>query len=290
MIPVFTVRLSKPSRLRHQSLLKRSQQSKAMEIRNLIGSHDIVFITLDTLRYDVAVQAHEQGLTPSISERLPASTWEKRHSPASFTFAAHQAFFAGFLPTPTQPGKHPRIFAADFIGSETTTAHTYQFEESNIVSALRSIGYHSICIGGVGFFNKRTQLGSVLPSLFDESHWTERLSVTDRDSTQHQVDLALEQVGCQSGRVFLFINVSALHQPNCIYLDGASDDNVESQRAALAYVDKHLGRLWQSLSRRGPGFCILCSDHGTAYGEDGYQGHRIGHSVVWEVPYAEFVY
>ena len=25
------------------------------------------------------------------------------------------------------------------------------------------------------------------------------------------------------------------------------------------------------------------------YGEDGYQGHRFAHPVVWEVPYAEFV-
>ena len=27
----------------------------------------------------------------------------------------------------------------------------------------------------------------------------------------------------------------------------------------------------------------------TAYGEDGYTGHRLGHSVVWTVPYAEFL-
>jgi hypothetical protein len=33
----------------------------------------------------------------------------------------------------------------------------------------------------------------------------------------------------------------------------------------------------------------VCSDHGTAYGEDGYRGHRLGHPVVWDVPYAEFL-
>ena len=32
----------------------------------------------------------------------------------------------------------------------------------------------------------------------------------------------------------------------------------------------------------------MCSDHGTAYGEDGYWGHRLSHPVVWTVPYAEF--
>ena len=34
---------------------------------------------------------------------------------------------------------------------------------------------------------------------------------------------------------------------------------------------------------------VICSDHGTAYGEDGYTGHRLAHPVVWEVPYAEFI-
>ncbi|MBV9122171.1 MAG: metalloenzyme domain-containing protein, partial [Planctomycetes bacterium] len=59
--------------------------------------------------------------------------------------------------------------------------------------------------------------------------------------------------------------------------------------AALAYVDRHLPVLWRSLQRRAPVYVILCSDHGTTYGEDGYTGHRLGHPVVWTVPYAEFL-
>ena len=34
---------------------------------------------------------------------------------------------------------------------------------------------------------------------------------------------------------------------------------------------------------------VMCCDHGTAYGEDGYHGHRVAHEVVWTVPYAEFL-
>ena len=41
--------------------------------------------------------------------------------------------------------------------------------------------------------------------------------------------------------------------------------------------------------KRGPWLVVICSDHGTAYGEDGYTGHRLAHPVVWDVPYAEFV-
>jgi hypothetical protein len=90
-------------------------------------------------------------------------------------------------------------------------------------------------------------------------------------------------------RLFLFLNVSALHQPNCIYVDGAEEDGPDTQSAALAYVDRHLPRLFTALQRRAPVLCVVTSDHGTAYGEGGYWGHRVCHEVVWTVPYAEFV-
>ena len=47
--------------------------------------------------------------------------------------------------------------------------------------------------------------------------------------------------------------------------------------------------LFALMAARRACFTIVCSDHGTAYGEDGHAGHRIGHEVVWTVPYAEFV-
>ena len=131
----------------------------------------------------------------------------------------------------------------------------------------------------------------VLPGLFAESHWSEELGVTDPRSTEHQVDVALDALGRldNARRLLLFINISALHQPNCMYLEGATCDSPATQAAALAYVDRQLPRLFDALARRAPALCILTSDHGTAYGEDGYWGHRNGHSVVWTVPYAEFV-
>ncbi|MDI5940063.1 sulfatase-like hydrolase/transferase, partial [Micromonospora sp. DH15] len=69
----------------------------------------------------------------------------------------------------------------------------------------------------------------------------------------------------------------------------ADADDLASHAAALEYVDSRLGRLFALLTGRGrPVFTIVCSDHGTAYGEDGHTGHRVGHDVVWTVPYAHF--
>lgn len=262
-----------------------------IDLRSMIGTHDVLMVTLDALRFDVAQEALAAGLTPGICELLPNSNWEKRHSPGNFTYSAHQAFFAGFLPTPVEPGTHSRLFATKFEGSVTTGERTVVFDAPDIVSGFASHGYHTVCIGGVGFFNKKNPLGSVLPNLFAESHWNETLGVTDRNSTENQVRLAqeiLERVGSDQ-RVFMFINVSALHQPNCIFEPGADADSKETQKSALSYVDRHLPKLVHSMRQRAPLAVLLFSDHGTAYGEDGYVGHRVSHETVWTVPYSEFV-
>jgi len=254
-----------------------------IDMRRVVGTHDIALITLDTLRFDVATAEMARGRTPNLARLFGA--WEERHSPSSFTFAAHMAFFAGFLPTPA------RLFAARFPGSETTAEATCVLDTPDIVSGLAARGYHTVCIGGVGFFNKQSPLGQVLPGMFAESHWSPALGVTDPRSTEHQVALAasiLERTP-RDQRVFLFVNVSALHQPNRAYLPGAEADSIETHAAALAYVDAQLPPLFEALRRRGPALAVVCSDHGTLYGEDGYHGHRVGHPIVWTVPYAEFL-
>src|SRR5947209_8890449 len=178
-----------------------------LNANDLIGTHDVLLLTLDTLRYDVARDCLARGRTPNLARVLPGGAWEERHSPGNFTYAAHQAFFAGFLPAPARPGKHPRLFAVRFPGSETVTEQTCVFDAPDIVTGLAGRGYHTVCVGGVGFFNKQSPLGSVLPGLFAESHWGPRLAVTDPRSTEHQVALAEGILaGLPRGRrVFLFL-------------------------------------------------------------------------------------
>src|SRR5262249_44041716 len=65
-------------------------------------------------------------------------------------------------------------------------------------------------------------------------------------------------------------------------------DSVESQMAALAYVDSCLPPLFAVMRRRGRWFCLVMADHGEAHGEDGRYGHRIAHPSVTTVPYAHF--
>lgn len=263
----------------------------------IVGNHDILFVTLDTLRFDIAAAELAAGRTPNLAALLPGG-WERRHTPATFTFPAHQAFFAGFLPTPAAPGPHPRLYAAAFPGSESTGPHTWTFPQATVVEALAAEGYRTVCIGGVGFFSGTTELGRVLPSLFEESHWSTDTGVTSPASFDAQLDVLATTLASTDPRPrFVFVNVAALHQPNHFYLDGIDStpgtrppDGPDSHAAALRYVDARVPRL-VDLVRTGPRpvYTILCSDHGTAYGDDGWSGHRLAHDSVWTVPYAQFV-
>ncbi|MFI5720922.1 STM4013/SEN3800 family hydrolase [Nocardia sp. NPDC051750] len=262
-------------------------------MKEVVGRDDLLLLTLDTLRYDVAVEETAAGRLPNLTAVLPSGRWEERHAPGSFTYASHQAIFAGFLPTPAAPGPHPRLFAARFAGSETTAPETFVFDRPDLPTALGELGYRTVCIGGVGFFNNQGALGSVLPGLFAESHWEPEFSVASPTSFEAQVARAEQVIATMRAdeRLFLFLNVSALHQPNWFHLPGAtkeSGDTRETHAAALRYVDRHIPRLFGALRARGRCFAIVCSDHGTAYGDDGYTGHRLGHESVWTVPYAHF--
>ena len=277
----------------HENARSSSLAGKAhmLNMREHLPNADMLWVTFDTLRFDVAARGIVEGKTPNLASLLPNGIWEKRHSPGTFTYAAHAAFFAGFLPTPTKPGRHPRLFASAFQGSETTGSSTFVFEEADIVSSLRARGFFTLCVGGVGFFNKQTALGRVFPDLFDTALWTPEMGVTSKDSFGQQVQAVDEHLGQldPTRPAFTFINVAALHQPNAMYVPGAKEDSPQTQIAALSYVDRQIPTLIEVAKRTRPLIVIFMSDHGTAYGEDGYRGHRLAHPVVTDVPFAAFV-
>jgi Sulfatase len=253
---------------------------------------DLVMITFDSLRFDVASRALREGRTPFL-EKLTGGNWECRHTPGSFTYAAHAAFFAGFWPTPITPGPQARPFALRFPGQRTVDASTCMLPGDNIVAGLRERGYRTVCIGGVGFFNKLNPLGRVFPAMFEESEWSPAFSVSALHSTRDQVRCAVGKIDAtpETQPLFLFLNLSATHPPTHVYLPGARADSIDTQLAALVYVDRQLPPLFERLAkRRRGGRAYLMSDHGTLFGEEGFTGHRVAHPDVWNVPYAEYAW
>ena len=162
------------------------------------------------------------------------------------------------------------------------------------MTALADAGYHTVCVGGVGFFNQRSPLGRVLPGLFAESHWDPSFGVTDPDSTRGTSSTGIERVSDARRRrpLFLFLNVVGRCTSRTATTCPARREDGRASHAAALDVRRpaHAAACSRfATARARPCLVIVCSDHGTAYGEDGHTGHRVAHAVVWTVPYAEFV-
>lgn len=260
----------------------------SVSFKTAFGRRDFLFVTLDALRWDVARDTLAAGEAPNLA-RLTGGGFEQRHTPATFTLAAHQAFFAGFFPTPVGPGPHMRSIALRFGGSRSTSKDTLVLGGDNLVRAYADAGYHTVCIGGTNFFNPRSPIGALLPALFAESHWSREMGVTSPHASRLQLELATQRLQAlpQDRRAFVFINAAATHPPTRIFDMHAHEESPATQAAALRDLDRSIPPLVEALARRGGAVGIVCSDHGTCFGDDGLVGHRLAHPAVWNVPYAE---
>lgn len=260
-------------------------------MNQIVGSHNILFVCLDTLRYDVALKEQEENGTPILNQY---GKWRKCQAPGNFTYPSHQAMFAGFFPIDEEikdMKKREKLFFSEDIGmGRRAPEGSFNFKGSNIIKGLEYEGYETYCIGGVSFFDKRTDIGKVLPSYFQHSYWNPSFGCKVKDSATNQVDFAIKRLESifDNQKIMMYMNISALHYPNYFYVLGEKKDSVMTQAAALRYVDGELSRLFEAFQKKGDTFVICCSDHGTCYGEDGVLYHGVNHPIVNTVPYKHF--
>ena len=263
-----------------------------VNMNEIVGSHHILFVCIDSLRYDVAIEEQDKGMTPVLNRY---GMWRKCQAPGNFTYPSHQAMFAGFLPVDADVRnmkQREKLFFSEDIGMGRKAPETaFSFEGATFIEGLERRGYETYCVGGLSFFDKRTDIGKVMPAYFRHSYWNPSFGCKVRESAENQINFAVRKVSeiPQNQLIMMYLNLSAIHYPNYFYLDGASHDSLESHAAALRYVDGELGRLFAGWKeQRGSAFVICCSDHGTCYGEDGCYSHGINHPVVNTVPYKHF--
>lgn len=268
------------------------KKEPSVDMSRVVGFTDILFICLDTLRYDVALKEEEEGGTPVLNRY---GSWKKCQAPGNFTWPSHHAMFSGFFPSPYEAknlADREMLFFPKQIGmGNKTPKGAYGFSGSTIMEGLEKDGYDTWCVGGVSFFDKRSDMGKVFPGYFRKSYWNPSFGCAVKDSAKNQVDFILKklEVASPETRIFMYLNVDAIHYPNYFYLEETAHDSVKSHGAALRYADRELGRLFEGWKeKRGGAFVICCSDHGTCYGEDGCQFHGINHPIVNTVPYKHF--
>ncbi len=279
---------------------------KETKIKNIqvVQNHDqmnVLFVTFDSCRYDSLVEAH----TPNLDR------WGQIYSawtPGTYTLPAHISFFTGIFPMVNEPVPYLNRFSKQLItmrkaGQATESAkskRTIELEASNkdMIYGLRQAGYYTVGAGSATWFAKE-----ILTKNFEDFKFKQAQSASE------QCNYILKKLSQKASNkpFFGFMNFIETHTPYMHY--GADREEysmqardfmkfppVEDKRLketkgvklhrAQIEAAEHLDKLMPLLFANLPSntLVIITSDHGEAFGEDGFWGHGVYHPTVMNVP------
>ena len=254
-----------------------------------------VLITLDSCRWDTFESAH--------APLLKSGNIEKCWTHATFTMAAHQAFFAGKLPhsfsgnkffdTAAASGRRkqvrPQIWR--LCNPESHRESVMELTGRNIKAGFRQQGFVTIGTGAMNWFDPAKPAPEHLLSDFDHFRFFANKQTGDGRNLSQQIDWILETLSGNTKPYFLFLNIGETHHPyvaagHSLRADwGDAAGCAAAQRASLEYIDRQLQRLFEKLDHC---FITICGDHGDCWGEDNLWGHGFYHPRVMEVPMIVF--
>jgi membrane-anchored protein YejM (alkaline phosphatase superfamily) len=251
----------------------------------------ILFITLDSCRYDAFVEAR----APNLKSLAPL---HRAQSPSHFTYGAHAAFFMGFTPgdasrqEPYVNPKYGKIFRMQGGGNPGTAPPYLILEGHNIIDGLKKNSYRTVGTGAVNWFNPQQPTGRVLSADFEAFAYAAGPALKKQ---LEWIDSKLAQVASRTP-VFVFLNLAETHVP--YYYDnapwdrgynpaaafGTNNDAAEAWRRQVACVEWCDKLLEPLLARFANDTVIICADHGDCWGEDGLWEHGVSHEKTLEVP------
>jgi hypothetical protein len=256
-----------------------------------IHASSVLFITLDSCRYDTFDAAHAPNLRG-------VGPLHKAAAPSYFTFGSHAAMFVGFTPGVALARqkflnpKYGKLFRLANAGSPGKRPGLFELTGPNIVAGFSRLGYATIGTGAVPWFDPESETGQVLSRPFEHFYYS-----ANTYSLSKQLGWIMNSLrGAAERPVFVFLNVGETHVPYyfegapwsradnpCVpfqNLDRAADCRMR-QRACLEYVDQKLAEL---LSAFSAATIVICADHGDCWGEDGLWEHGISHEMTLTVP------
>jgi hypothetical protein len=253
---------------------------------------DVLFVTLDSCRYDAFEQAH----APNLRALGPlVRAW----SPSYFTYGAHASFFQGFTPgdpsrrEPYVNPKYAKIFRMGSTSHPGAAPPYFALEGRSIVDGFNRLGYVTVGTGAVGWFDPATETGRQLSADFGRFRYPGRIG-----ALREQRSWLLDEVRTARDRdapVFAFLNVGETHVPywhegapwpatfTCVPF-AADNDAAESHRRQVACIEWIDAELAPLLKQFADAAIIVCSDHGDCWGEDGLWEHGVHHAKTLEVP------
>jgi len=269
-----------------------------MSLPQRVSIDSVLFITLDSCRYDTFFSSHKLNSIPNLSN---VSFLHKAISPSYFTYGSHAAFWMGFTPGvvgSSQPYLNPKLgklFKMSHVSSHISLSETpFLFSGENIIQGFRAKGYRTIGTGAVEWFNTSTDTGSVLAAPFDRFFFSGNTWSLASQLLWIGQELSITP---PNQPVFLFLNIGETHVPYwhegapwerwpspCVPFGGSACSATTSrmrQRLCLEWVDIQIESLLQLFLNST---ILICSDHGDCWGEDGLWEHGISHPATLTVP------
>lgn len=284
-----------------------------------IGKHNVIFIVVDSCRYDSA----EKAKTPFMCRLSPL---RRAEAPATYTLPSHMSFFIGILPVLIDG--NPEFFPGirqiwrSVNARESDKSVAVVFHGKNILDFYQSNGYDVLGSGGVSFFGNSPN--NILPQLFPRFiHFQKpanlpRIKNVPRNTEQFPLaNMDRIMVNMDSSRpFFLFVNCPETHIPydspnvdvskeyktaikklyaidNIKHCQVSSRDSLtkkertllmDAQVRSLEWVDQRVEELYIKTRNGHPTIIVVMSDHGDEFGEGGRYGHTHYHHSVMHVP------
>lgn len=245
-------------------------------------------IVADSCRYDTYRMAN----TPTLDKYFDVVEGEAQ---ATFTFPAHAAMMQGFYPsTKDNRPLYNRFVRTPFQWHYATLRDSLITVPKNgrtIPESLSKLGWRTVCIGGVGWFRKPSQLECGFDHFAYVSNANRAISefVTkvDREPFYGVLNFGVTH------RPYLCpdmpTRLKARQSPRSGVGHGSAYDYLLHSRQAycMGWLDRQLDVLlsWIADLKLTTIVCF-CADHGECFGEDGCFGHAFYHKHVMSVPLA----
>jgi len=258
---------------------------------------DVLFISLDSCRFDTFAAALRAQVIPNLSAVGPM---HRAMAPSYFTYGSHAAFWMGFTPGvlgSNQPWLNPKagkLFRMAFAGSPGRDDEGFRLEGTNLIEGFCRLGYRTIGTAAVDWFDPSSATGAVLGAPFERFYFAGNTWNLGSQLAWIEAQLADNRVDQPT---FCFLNVGETHVPYwhegaswerwpspCVPFGGdhcSASESARRQGACLQWVDEQLASL---LQRFMAGTVLVCADHGDCWGEDGLWEHGISHPATLTVP------
>jgi arylsulfatase A-like enzyme len=270
-----------------------------------LATNHIVFIVLDSCRYDTMMSARRPNI-----DRLGAI--ERRYSYASWTAPSHYAFTMGMLPHSSPKN----VFASEVYKEEfqqwktRTGAGDLSFKDFlpdiSLPKVLAKLGYYTVAKVSMPVLNKYTLISrdfdeyKLMPHHNDFAGMVDEIEFPDDEPRYYFLNL---------GETHYPYMLSGADMPHISGVHGALKAMADPQKAGatraeasfsaeqlkmlhgqqvrcVEYLDGLIGKLMAKAPENT--YFIVTADHGELFGEDGYFGHGpIMHEKCFEIPFVE---